>query len=279
MFSVNASTGRVGIGTNSPGFPLEVNNHTLSAIGDRAFYSMAGNYGLPTLHTGTRTSGNADVCIKANDDVWCVGAFISSSDERIKENIIEVPDNLALQMLRDIDCKYYEYKDKISKGTQQTIGFIAQQVKEHLPIAVSVEKSIIPNEMRVLETTWDELNMSSDLTDVSGVKYRFYVSNDPSGNDEVEKEIIGNADNTFTFDKQYNNVFCYGKQVDDFHTVDKQKIFAVNFSATQEIDKIQQEEKTKLAAAEERITALETENATLKAQLNSIEARLAALEA
>ena len=50
-------------------------------------------------------------------------------------------------MLRDIDCKYYEYKDKISKGTQQTIGFIAQQVKEHLPIAVSVEKSIIPNKL------------------------------------------------------------------------------------------------------------------------------------
>ena len=59
----------------------------------------------------------------------------------------------------------------------------------------------------------------------------------------------------------------------------KQKLFTVNFSATQEIDKIQQEEKTKLAAAEERITALETENASLKAQLNSIEARLAALEA
>ena len=146
-------------------------------------------------------------------------------------------------------------------------------------MAVSLQKSIIPNEMRLLETTWDGLNMSSDLTDVSGVKYKFYVSNDPSGNDEVEKEIVGNQDNTFTFDKHYNNVFCYGKEVDDFHTVDKQKLFTVNFSATQEIDKIQQAEKTKLAAAEERITALETENASLKAQLNSIEARLAALEA
>ena len=93
------------------------------------------------------------------------------------------------------------------------------------------------------------------------------------------KEIVGNQDNTFTFDKHYNNVFCYGKEVDDFHTLAKQKLFTVNFSATQEIDKIQQEEKTKLAAAEERISVLETENATLKAQLNSIEARLAALEA
>ena len=182
-------------------------------------------------------------------------------------------------MLRDIDCNYYEYKDKKRRGTQKTIGFIAQQVKEHVPMAVSLIKSIIPNEMRHLGSTWDGLNMNSDLTDVSGVKYKFYVSNDPSGNDEVEKQIIGNADNTFTFDKKYNTVFCYGKEVDDLHTLDKQKLFTVNFSATQEIDKIQQEEKTKLAAAEERISVLETENATLKAQLNSIEARLAALEA
>ena len=146
-------------------------------------------------------------------------------------------------------------------------------------MAITILKDCIPNEMRVLEATWDGVNMSSDLTDVSGVKYKFYVSNDPSGNDEVEKQIIGNADNTFTFDKKYNTVFCYGKEVDDLHTLDKQKLFTVNFSATQEIDKIQQEEKTKLVAAEERITALETENASLKAQLNSIEARLAALEA
>ena len=45
--------------------------------------------------------------------------------------------------------------------------------------------------------------------------------------------IIGNADNTFTFDASYNNVFCYGKEVDDFHTLDKQKLFA-----TQELYKM-----------------------------------------
>ena len=40
-----------------------------------------------------------------------MGVWITvSSDERIKENITEVPDNLALQILRNIDCNYYEYK-------------------------------------------------------------------------------------------------------------------------------------------------------------------------
>ena len=237
----------------------------------------------PGAFESSSSFDNLRIGVKASGCVfWSTHSFgfLTTSDERIKDNITEVPDNLALQMLRDIDCNYYEYKDKISsRGTQKTIGFIAQQVKEHFPMAVSIQKDCIPNEMRILEATWNGLNMSSDLTDVSGVKYKFYVSNDPSGNDEVKKEIIGNADNTFTFDKHYNYIFCYGKEVDDLHTLAKQKLFTLNFSATQEIDKIQQEEKTKLVAAEERISALETENASLKAQLNSIEARLAALEA
>ena len=46
---------------------------------------------------------------------------------------------------------------------------------------------------------------------------------------------MGNSDNTFTFDLKYNYVFCYGREVDDFHALDKQKLFALNFSATQEL--------------------------------------------
>jgi len=276
--------GHVGIGnftlTNYPICPLHVRASTWTTYPIAVAYyrrQSGAPYGPETGYYNP--SQNFPIAIFAEGNVWAEAAFLASSDERIKENITEVPDNLALQMLRDIDCNYYEYKDKIAKGAQQTIGFIAQQVKQHLPMAISLQKSIIPNEMRVLESAWDGLNMSSDLTDVSGVKYRFYVSNDISGNDEVNKEVVGNADNTFTFDKEYNNVFCYGKEVDDFHTIDKQKLFTLNFSATQEIDRIQQQEKTKLEAAESRIAALETENADLKAQLTSIEARLAALEA
>ena len=41
---------------------------------------------------------------------------------------------------------------------------------------------------------------------------------------EIKKEVIGNSDNSFTFDTSYNNVFCYGKEVNDFHTLDKNKL-------------------------------------------------------
>ena len=293
----NSGVGKVGIHTSSPDYPLDVQKGLRfdadpgwdgRPYGDgfyrgsstyRVYRQVAGDGGAGTIYGSTQ--GASTISIRAlGGGIWADGEnFFATSDRRIKENITEVPDNLALETLRNIECYYYEYIDKVRKGNQKTIGFIAQQVKEHLPMAVSTQRSTIPNEMRLLEATWDGLNMSCDLTDVSGVNYEFYVSNDPSGNDEVRKCVYGNKDNTFTFDKQYNNVFCYGKKVYDLNILAKEKLFTLNFSATQEIDKIQQEEKTKLAAAEERISALETENATLKAQLNSIEARLAALEA
>jgi len=190
---------------------------------------------------------------------------------------------LSLQILRDISCCYYEYKDKLNRGSSTTIGFIAQQVKEHMPMTISIQKNFIPNEMRKLENiSWEEIidgsnntyKLTTDLNDCSGVKYRFYVSNDPSGNDEVEKEVIGNSDNSFTFEEKWNNVFCYGKEVDDFHTLDKQKLFALNFSATQELDKQQQADKAKIAELESKNQTLENEVATLKSELAAIKTHL-----
>ena len=122
--------------------------------------------------------------------------------------------------------------------------------------------------------TLNRYKLTCDLQDVSGVKYKFYVSNDLSGNDEKIKEVVGNSDNTFIFDQLWNNVFCYGKKVDDFHIVDKQKLFALNFSATQEIDRIQQQEQTKLEEAQNKIISLENELASVKSELAAIKQHL-----
>ncbi len=203
---------------------------------------------------GAGTSAEA-ISIRCSNDIMCAELLISS-DRRIKKNIVDVPDNLALEMLNNISCKYYEYKDPVLKGEGKTIGFIAQEVREVMPMAVNIGTSIIPNEMRQLDIHWNDTTITTDLQDVSGVKYRFFVSNDPSGNDEVMKEIIGNSDNTFTFEEKWNNVFCYGREVDDFHTLDKQKLFALNFSATQELDR--------------KVTALENENETIKQENQTI---------
>lgn len=265
-------SGRFGIGVTSPSYPLQVNGGVFSSTGIQAtlFYAR---YNAHASSQNTYT--NTNISVKCENGLWATHLF-AQSDIRIKENIIDVPDNLALEMVRNIPCRYYDYKDKIGRGKETTIGFIAQEVKEILPMAVGNEKHFIPNELRNLENiSWDNNKLTTNLQDVSGVKYRFYVSNEEDNSDEVVKEIIGNTDNTFTFDSSYNNVFCYGKEVDDFHTLDKQKLFTLNFSATQELDK--------------KVTVLETvgnkdhnvkilnlykENEALKARLAKIEAFL-----
>ena len=243
--------------------------------------------------TGNFTQlGNGDVTAYFQKYITSQG-YVVPSDNRLKENIRDVSDNDALQKLRDISCVNYEYKDKVARRSGTTIGFIAQQVKEHMPMAVIIQKDIIPNEMRKIETlqwtTIQPLDASgnvdpsanntykltiSDLSDNSGnTLYRFYVSNDPSGNDECQKDIysLENDAKSFIFDQSWNNVFIYGKEVDDFHTLDKQKLFALNFSATQELDKQQQLDKQKIATLENKVQTLETQLADVLARLATLE--------
>jgi hypothetical protein len=285
--------GNVGIGTTNPKFGLDVltyadesnsstywNTNTHPTTTDGTVYGIAdngGGYNINGSNYGQGRIGDLDPSTQSGQTIEDVGAPISihskkaiyisdgvlylSSDERIKENIVDVSDNLALEMVRNIPTRYYEYKDKINRGTQKTIGFIAQEVKEVLPMAVAEQTIFIPNEMRILtEISWNNTTLYTDLQDCSGIKYRFYVSNDISGNNEVMKEVVGNSDNSFTFNTSYNNVFCYGKEVDDFHVLDKQKLFALNFSATQELDR--------------KVARLESENTELKAELAAIKAHL-----
>ena len=272
------SNGNVGIGTSSPIAKLHINgshNGTFTANQYGAIRGGQSSESAAFTHTNlTNHSHTLQMSLYMSHHMWCMGNVYASSDARIKENIIEMDDNLALKKLRDISCCWYNYKDRVEKGDERVLGFIAQQVKEHLPEAVGLQKMMIPDELKNIDTSWNETKMSSnDLQDVSGVRYRFYVNNDISDNKKMI-ELVGDENNCFTFKEKWDNVFCYGKEVDDFHTLDKQKLFALNFSATQEIDRRQQEEKTKLAAAEAKIASLEAENFTLKARLDAIEARL-----
>ena len=98
--------------------------------------------------------------------------------------------------------------------------------------------------------------------------------------EEIDVDLTSISGDPYSFktDLSYNEVFIYGKKVNDFHTLDKAKIFTYHHSAIQELDRQQ-------IADKERITQLETENTDLKAQVTTLEttisdilARLAVLE-
>ena len=65
-------------------------------------------------------------------------------------------------------------------------------------------------------------------------------------------------------DERYNNVFFYGKEVNDFHTLDKNQIFALHHSAIQELSR--------------KHDAVVLENTKLQEENNDIRQRLETLE-
>ena len=271
------TNGNVGIGISEPKYPLDIDLGS-SGIpsGDGYIYYYEGTFGKKD-----QEDNNKKIAVRCSERYYLGAGYVAYSDSRIKENIQDVPDDLSLQTLRAISCNYYEYKDKKSRGIEKTIGFIAQQVKEKMPMAVTLQRDWIPNEMRIIENpTWEELPDNKfkltipDLEDVSGnTKYKFYVSNDVSGNDEIMKEskTLENDTKSFVFNRSWNNVFLYGKEVNDFHTLDKQKLFTLNFSATQEIDKIQQKHKVEIAQLNNKVISLQNQLESALKRLDNLE--------
>jgi len=250
------NNGDLGIGTTTPTkAKVEINGSINYYVSNARYFTNS-----TSIYSGV-TSQSRPLSLYTSNMIATHQLHVFS-DERIKKNITEVPDNLSLNILRDLPIKYYNYVDDIQRGTNRVIGFIAQEVKDILPNAVAIEKDTIPDEYRLLEDfSWKEtedgkFHLSCDLQNCRGIKYKFKVSNNPDIESE-DIEIVANDDNTFTFDKQYSHIFLYGREVDDFHRLDKAQIFAVGMSALQEVDRQLQAEKAKVSALEARISALE----------------------
>ena len=261
--------GYVGIGTSSPTFPLHLTTGTNSygnLPNQNQNYIRHDGSGVAAFNFG---ANNYDFSIYCSQSIFSA-RYIAASDSRIKDNIEDIPDDTALQMVRDIPCHYYTYRDVVSRGSNRTIGFIAQEVKDVIPEAVNEISEYIPDEYRLLtdtNKTWTTINGSynltiGDLSHSSNSSYRFIVGDGDI--DERTLEISSNEDGSFTFEKQWEKVFLYGSLVNDLHVLDKQKIFAVHHAALQEVDRIQNEHTQKIQ--------------TLETQLADVLTRLEALE-
>ena len=105
------------------------------------------------------------------------------------------------------------------------------------------------------------LVMSSNNTGT----YCFYFSNDPSGNDEIQKTIsIDPSDNCLYTNERYNNVFLHSEEINDFNSLDKSQIFALHHSAIQELSR--------------KNDNLQTENYELRSRLEALESAILALQ-
>jgi hypothetical protein len=195
------SYGRTGIGMNAPtSFTLEV------ALGSGG--TGGGTYGYlgNTASVVNQYVANFnEISVKINGRIWATNLLISS-DSRIKEDIQDINDDSALQSILAIEPKTYKYVDKVIRGHNRVYGFIAQQIREVIPEAVSIQASYIPNIMLLADYDNNVITLPllPNLIIKSGDKIKCYDKDNNEVFMEVVEEVVEeviiplNSSNVFT---------------------------------------------------------------------------------
>jgi hypothetical protein len=236
---INAD-GNVGIGTMTPGVPLDVNGSVaINTYGTYFHINQA-------ITSATTTFG---VSIRASNDIMAGGAFVSTSDKRVKENIKELHHSLDLiNKLRPVS---YNKIDKVKYGNKLNYGFIAQEVEELIPNAVNTGTGEIPV-LKPFESVAFEEGVSYTLLVKNGddIKEQKYTTKDP----RPEGEIIVKS-----------------KTVDDFKSITYDMIFTVAVDAIQE-------QQAQIETLQQQVEKLQTQNAVLSQKTEAIDQLKAEVE-
>jgi hypothetical protein len=266
------ANGYVGIGTSTPSYPLHVvSNQTVTYTGGTAFYAYTGS----ATTTGTNTNPST-VYIFTNGRILA-SEFNATSDSRIKTNIIDIDDISALNTLRLIQPKKYNYIDTLTRSSNPVWGFIAQQVHSVLDYAVNIETDYIPNIFQTATKTISE-NGDTILTVTNPITFDSHSTNKLkilSENDKYEyvtiKTKISNTQISINETLEDNNYFIYGEQINNLHVLNKDAIFTITTAAVQEIDR-------NVTELENKVELLEQKNNQLEQQIQDILTRLQNIE-
>lgn len=278
-------SGNVGINTGgtAPVCPLQVKGLYTPAITGKFF--NASSTGL-----GTFTSSVNYISLKSE---WYVEAFgfIAVSDKRIKNVVRQSEGSKDLDTIQRLKVTDYRLIDRIQEGGGMQKGFIAQEVQEIIPEAVREDKGYVPGIYAVAEEVLfdaESKSLSLTMSKVHDLKVGEMVR--LIGDEGIkELEVTGVTDDkSFSVgpvEEGMKRVFVYGKQVDDFLSVDYNRIFTTGISAIQQLKmekdsevKVLQEKNADLRARVKALEAQAQRLAELEANGKALEAKLAAIE-
>ena len=248
--------GKVGIGTVTPSKGvLHVSGHVDASVSGFGYLNKEST-GFP---------GNRQDCPYSiwADDRSAALEFNAHSDERMKN--IQGRSNSAadLAMLLGIEITDYSFRDVIGKGTGTSKKVIGQQIEKVFPQAVTKQTNVVPDiyEQASIRDGW--VALATNLKKGEHVKLI-------TEKGEAVHEVLEVTPDKFRIAIEHDgdNVFVFGREVDDFLTVDYDAIAMLNVSATQQLKK----------ELDHEVKALRAENVELRAANDTLAKRLQLLE-
>ena len=221
------NTGRFGFATTQPLAPIDVANNVSGTV------EINNNQTLRILNWsqsgGAQNNDANGVNVSINGDggnITAHGFYAGysiqfQSDRRIKKDIVEVQDDVALQKFRLLKPSKYKYVEPILSGRSQSdvFGFIAQEVQEIMPEAVTEGivdgtcQGHIPNIMTMC--TVDEQHITPEAYDnlTTEQKAEYFYS------DQHEVDVGGELANSYIREViTFSNTFDLSVITDNSYT-------------------------------------------------------------
>jgi hypothetical protein len=211
------------------------------------------------MHEWRRTYDDATLGWFENTGLLRSYGYSSLSDSRIKKNIRDIDDTQGLEKILLIQPKKYNYIEK-ERNKHDVIGFIAQQIGEVIPEAITKTEGIVPNIYKnCLVNNKREIYYSLPLDVVIDTDVIITDTEDGTGERYKIKEIY---DDYFIIDKDIDRdeVFVKGYSINDLHNLDKNYIYTLNVCATQELYKLIMEQREEINNLKNRLSTLENIN-------------------